>query len=154
MHKVVNQIRDLELIEKELSSNPVGVLALLVDNEKVTQIATTYIYLDKNIFIFMDNEEELFDKIQSDTNVTFTVIKYGKLKKLKDMDFDPTYNLVSVSVAGLIKKIDDQKLFEELQQNYISKYKKSVEGEIDLTGLNKIVIIDSEEIQAFEETGG
>ncbi len=154
MHKVVNQIRDLELIEQELSSNPVGVLALMVENEKVFQIATTFIYLDKNIFIFIDNEEEIFDKIQFDSNVTFTIIKYGKLKKAKDIDFDPTYNLISISIVGIIKKIDDQKLFEELQQNYLIKYKKNVGGEVNLAGLSRAVIIDSEEIQAFEETGG
>ena len=154
MHKIVNQIRDLELIEKELSSNPVGVLALLLDSEKVVQIATTFIYQDKNIFIFLDDDDELYDKIQFDTNVTFTILKYGKLKKTKDMEFEPTYDLFSISLAGIIKKIDEIKLFEELQKKYVAKYKKNTDGEIDLSILNRVVIIDSEEIQAFEETGG
>ena len=154
MHIAVNQIRDLELIEKELSSNPAGVLALMLDNEKVSQIATTFLYLDKNIFIFFGNDDELFDKIQFETNVTFTILKYGKIKKEKNMVFEPTYNLFSISISGLVKKVDEPKLLEELQQNYISKYKKSVEEKIDLSTISKAIIIDTEEIQAFEETGG
>jgi len=154
MHKIVNQIRDLELIEKELSSNPVGVLAIMIDSEKVAQIATTFIYQDKNVFIFLESDNELYDKIQFDTNVTFTILKYGKLKRTKDMEFEPTYNLFSISISGIIKKIDEVKLFEELQKKYITKYKKVAGGEVDLSILHRVVIIDSEEIQAFEETGG
>lgn len=153
MHKVVSQIRDLELIEKELTMNPAGILAVMTDSEKVSQIATTFIYLDKNIFVFID-DEEAYENIQFDTSVSFSIMKYGKLRKTKDMDFDPTYNLFSISISGIIKKIEDPKQFEELQQNYIAKYKKDVDGKINLSLLSRAVIIDSEEIQAFEETGG
>ncbi len=154
MHKVVSQIRDLELIEKELLSNPAGILAVITDSEKITQIATTFIYMDKNIFVFIDDNEEAYENIQFDTNVSFTILKYGKLRKTKEMDFDPTYNLVSISISGIIKKIEDPKLFEELQQNYVAKYKKNVDGKLNLSLLSRAVIIDSEEIQAYEETGG
>ena len=153
MHKVVSQIRDLELIEKELTMNPAGILAVMTDSEKVSQIATTFIYLDKNIFVFID-DEEAYENIQFDTSVSFSIMKYGKLRKTKDMDFDPTYNLFSISISGIIKKIEDPKQFKELQQNYIAKYKKDVDGKINLSLLSRAVIIDSEEIQAFEETGG
>lgn len=154
MHKVIKQIRDLEIIEEELTTNPAGVLALMINDESVTQIATTFLYLDKNIYIFFEGEDEIFDKIQFENGVTFTVLKYGKLKKRKDIEFEPTYDLFSISVSGTIKKIDEQKLLEELQQNYIKKYKKNIDDEIDLSSLARAVIVDSEEIQAFEETGG
>jgi predicted FMN-binding regulatory protein PaiB len=70
------------------------------------------------------------------------------------MDFDPTYNFFSISIRGTIKNIDDNKLIEELRENYLKKYKKATEGEINFSALSKIVIIDTEEIQAYEELGG
>jgi hypothetical protein len=42
MHKIINQIRDLYLIEEELNSNHSGVFAFVSD-EKISQAAATYI---------------------------------------------------------------------------------------------------------------
>lgn len=154
MHKNITQIRDLELIESELKTNTAGVVALNHGSDKIAQIATTFLYQDKNIYIFFDDSDEFFENIHFDDYASFTIIKVGKPKKTKEVRFEPTYNFFSISIRGTIKNIDDNKLIEDLRQNYIKKYKKVLEGEINFSALSKIVIIDTEEIQAFEETGG
>jgi len=154
MRKFVLQIRDLDLIENELKSNPAGVFALGIENEKVAQIATTFLYLDKNIYIFFNEEDEFYNSIQFDVGVTFTILRYGNANKPKSVDFDPSYNLFSISVKGIVKKVEEAKLIEDLRKNYINKYQKNIEGKIDYSILSKVILIDTEEIQAVEETGG
>jgi hypothetical protein len=154
MRKFVLHVRDLDLIENELKNNPAGVFALGLENEKIAQIATTFLYLDKNIYIFFSEEDEFYNSIQFDADVTFTILRYGNIGKSKDVDFDPSYNLFSISVKGIVKKVEEAKVIEELRKNYISKYQKSAEGKIDYSILAKAVLIDTEEIQAVEETGG
>jgi len=154
MRKFVLHVRDLDLIENELKSNPAGVFALGLENEKIAQIATTFLYLDKNIYIFFSKEDEFYNSIQFDVEVTFTILRYGNIDKSKDVDFDPSYNLFSISVKGIVKKVEEVKVIEDLRKNYISKYQKSAEGKIDYSILAKAILIDTEEIQAVEETGG
>ena len=154
MHKLLNQVRDLELIEEELNANPVGVMALLSDGEKVSQVATTFLYRDKNIFIFFGNDDELNERLQFNSKVIFTVLRYNHVKKNTEINFDPTYNLFYISISGIIKKIDEQKLIEDLRQKFIKKYKKRASDDYDLSLLSNVAMIDSEEIQAFTEMGG
>ena len=154
MHKVVNQIRDLALIENELKSSLAGVLAMNLENEKLAQIVTPFIYLDKNVYVFFSEGNELFSSIHFDSTASFTIMRLGKAKKTKSMDYDPTYNIFSISIKGMVRKVDDSKLSEDLRQNYLLKYKKSTADKIDFSALTNIIIIDTEEIQALEETGG
>ena len=154
MNKIVSQIRDLSTIEKELSTNPAGVLAISVDNEKVAQLATTFLYQDKNVYLFFDDDDEFFEGISFETNVSFTIIKNDKVKKSKKNNIEPTYSLLAISVNGMMRKVEEQKTIEELKQNYLRKYGKSDGDDLNFPSLNNVVIIDSEEIQAFEETGG
>lgn len=154
MNKIVSQIRDLSTIEKELSTNPAGVLAINVDNEKVAQLATTFLYQDKNVYLFFDDDDEFFEGISFETNVSFTIIKNDKVKKSKKNNIEPTYSLLAISVNGMMRKVEEQKTIEELKQNYLRKYGKSDGDDLNFPSLNNVVIIDSEEIQAFEETGG
>jgi len=154
MRKIVNQVRDMELIEKELQSSLAGVLVLNLTSEKFVQIVTPYIYKDKNIFIFFNNDNELASGIHFDSIVSFTVMRYGKARKTKNIDYDPSYNVFSITIRGVVRKVDDSKVINDLQQNYIQKYKKTINDKIDMSFLSNIIIIDTEEIQAFEETGG
>lgn len=154
MRKIVSQIRDIEVIEKELTACPSGVLAVILKNEKLAQLATPFIYLNKNIFIFFNDESELYSNLHFDSNVSFTIIKTGKAKKTKSMNYEPTYDFISINVLGKIKSVDDQKIIEDIRQNYLLKYKKFREGDFDFSALSKVIIIDSEEIHAIEETGG
>lgn len=154
MQKIVSQIRDLEVIEKELSSNQAGVLALVYDGDKITQLITTFLYMDKNIYIFFHRDDELYDNLQIDSSAIFSILKQGKIKKTKSINFDPTYSIFSITIKGNVKKVDDPKLIEEAKNNYLLKYKKQSDGDIDYSFITKVILIDTEEIHAFEETGG
>lgn len=154
MQKIVNQVRELEKIEKELNSNPVGVRALNVDNEKVIQVTTTFIYIDKNIYIFFGENDEIFGDINSESMASFTVIKYNSNKKRPKLKFEPTYDVFSISVFGQVKNVEENKTLEEVRNSYAKKYKKEISGDINFSHLSKAIILDSVEIQAFEEFGG
>lgn len=138
------QIRDLELIEKELSENFVGVLAVTLKNEKVVQTATTFIYMDKNIYIFFDNESEIYEDINLDTNGSFIILKNESLNE----DTINKYRLMSISISGAVKKVEELKLLDEIKKNYAKKYPEDNEN---LLSLNKALIIDTDEILAFDE---
>jgi nitroimidazol reductase NimA-like FMN-containing flavoprotein (pyridoxamine 5'-phosphate oxidase superfamily) len=154
MHKNITQIRNLDLIESELKTNVAGVLALNHGSDKIAQIAAPFLYQDKNIYIFFSDEDEFFENIHFNDSAAFTIIKIGTGGKTEGIDFEPTYSFLSISIKGKIRKIDDNKLIDDLRQNYLKKYKKTIEGAIDFSTLSRIAIIDSEEIQAFEEAGG
>lgn len=154
MKKIRTQIRDIQHIEKELHNNPVGVLALNLKDDELVQITTTFLYQDKNVFFLLDDKNELYENLKFETSVRFIIVINEKIKKNLKADFTPVYNILSVSVAGLIKKVDDDKLLASLRENYLKKYSsKSDEREKSLK-LNNVVFIDTEEIQAFEEMGG
>lgn len=153
MRKIVSQIRDIVLIENELVNNPNGVLALNLKDDKITQLATTFLYQDKNVYFFFKESDEGFEDIKFETDVSFTIVKNHKIKKTQKSDFNPTYNIFSISVSGLIKEVDDQKSADVLRKNYLKKYSTPDKKEKTLK-FSKVVFIDTEEIQAYEETGG
>ena len=155
MKRIINQIRELDLIEKELHAGTTGVLAVNFNEDKIAQTATTYLYLDKNIYIFFREEDELFERINFQSEVSFTIVKTEKAKKTSKLDFKPGYNIFSITISGLVKKLDDQKIIDDLIQNYLKKYSGGEEGgNKSPAKLSKVVLIDSREIQAIEEIGG
>ena len=139
------QIRDLEFIEKELTENFVGVLAVTLKNEKLVQTAKTFLYLDKNIYIFFENESEIYDDINLDINGSFIILKN---EKLNAQDMINKYRLMSISISGSVKKVEELKLLDEIKKNYAVKYPEDNES---LLSLNKALIIDTDEILAFDE---
>ena len=143
--KKVFQIRDLELIEKELSENFVGVLAVTLKNEKVVQTATTFLYMDKNIYIFFSNESEVYENINLDINGSFIILK-NESSEIKNIS--SKYRLMSISISGAVKKVDELKLLDEIKKNYAKKYPEDNETSLSL---NKALIIDTDEILAFDE---
>jgi general stress protein 26 len=153
MQKTISQIRDIEVIEKELIDNPIGVLAMSLKDEKISQQAITFLYQDKNIYFFFKENDEEFEDIKLESSVCFTIVKNDKVKKSVKEDFISEYNILSITITGLIKVVDDPKLAGSLVENYISKYSKVVDKE-GKPGLTKVVFIDTEEIQAYEEMGG
>ena len=153
MRKIVSQIRDIVLIENELVNSPSGVLALNMKDDKITQLATTFLYQDKNVYFFFNDSDEESEDIKLETDVSFTIVKNNKIRKTQKSDFDPTYNIFSISVSGLIKEVDDLKIADILRKNYLRKYSKPGEKE-KTSKFNKVVFIDTEEIQAYEEIGG
>jgi nitroimidazol reductase NimA-like FMN-containing flavoprotein (pyridoxamine 5'-phosphate oxidase superfamily) len=157
MKKVVTQIRDIEQIEKELNNNPVGVLALSAEGDKIIQIAATFLYQDKNIYFFFNNSDEILENISFNSVVSFTILKNDLVKgskKSAKSDFNPTYCMFSISISGLIKEVEDDKSISNLKKSYLKKYStKSDEKEKNLKNA-KVIFIDTEEIQALEEFGG
>ncbi len=154
MKKIVTQIRDLQHIEKELHTNHIGVLALNLKDDELVQITITFLYQDKNVYFFLDDKNELYENVKFETDVNFTIVKEEKVKKNSKLDFAPIYNILSISVAGLIKKVDDNKLLTSIRKNYLKKYSSKTDEKEKSLKLNRVVFIDTEEIQAFEEIGG
>jgi len=74
MQKKITTIRNLELVEKELNSATAGVISVSLQKAKFAQFATNFVYQDKNIFIFID-DEELLRSIKFDSLSRFTVLK-------------------------------------------------------------------------------
>lgn len=50
MNKKIKVIRDLSLVEKELSASQGGVVAVSLQKENFAQFATNFVYQNKNIF--------------------------------------------------------------------------------------------------------
>ena len=154
MQRIINQIRDLELIESELHESSVGVLALYIDDEKTIQYPTTFLYRDKNIYIFFKNDDELYESIKYNSSASFTVIKQEKAKRGKKLDFIPTYQMFSITLNGLVRKVDEEKTMSNLRQEYLAKYSKKSESTKRTPALANAIIMDSDEIHAQEEIGG
>jgi len=154
MFKNVQQLRNLETIESELKNSTSGIISFYTREEKIVQLAVPFIYLDKNIFIIPRSEDELFDKIHMEVKSSFTVIKNIKPKKRAELDFIPTYDFLSITITGFLKRVEEQKIIDDLVKNYSKKYVKEYNDNDELTGLSKVFFIDTEEIQAFEEAGG
>ena len=148
----VRKIRQLDIIEKELDSIHSGVIALPLE-EDFEQIATSFVYHDKNIFLFIQ-DKELYDDLKFGSLAKFTVIKESKFdKKSKGADED-TYRLFYISVNGILKSVSEKKLRDNIKQNFIQKYSgQLIESEGKSKSFLKLVFIDSEELVATEETG-
>jgi nitroimidazol reductase NimA-like FMN-containing flavoprotein (pyridoxamine 5'-phosphate oxidase superfamily) len=151
MHRKISYIRDLEIIERELNDSSGGILAFNVDGEKVMQHTTTFLYLDKNIYFFLDKADEVYEKINFNGSASFTIVKDERLKKIRAKE--ESYYLFSVSVAGPIRLVDEKKTIEDIKHKYLSKYTLRKHSESRSPQLKELVIIDSEEIQATEEEG-
>ncbi len=151
MHRKISYIRDLEIIEKELNDSSGGILAFNVDGEKAMQYTTTFLYLDKNIYFFLDKDDEVFEKIKFNGFASFTILKDERLKKNRGKE-DPYY-LFSATVLGSIKIVDEKKTIDDIKHKFLSKYSLKKNNETKSTQPRELVMIDSEEIQAAEEEG-
>lgn len=151
MHRKISYIRDLEIIERELNDSSGGILAFNIDGEEVMQYTTTFLYLDKNIYFFLDKADDVYEKINFNGSASFTVVKDERLKKIRGKE--QSYYLFSASVAGPIKLVDEKKTIEDIKHKYLSKYTLRKHSESRSPHLKELVMIDSEEIQATEEEG-
>ena len=152
MHIKVKTIRNLEVIEKELNSISSGVMVLPLE-EDFEQIATNFVYNNKNIYVFIQNNE-LYRNLKFDSIAKFTAIKDARLgKKIKNHKED-IYNLFYISVSGIIKNVREKKLINNIRQSFIQKYSgKLIESESKSKSFSRLICIDSEELTATEETG-
>lgn len=155
MQRIINQIRDLELIENELHEALVGVLALYIDDDKTIQYPTTFLYRDKNVYIFFKQDDEIYESVKYNSSASFTIIRQEKIKRGKRIDFAPTYQLFSITLNGVVRKVDEEKSMTILRQEYLLKYSKKTDtARKNLPELAAAIIMDSDEIHAQEEFGG
>jgi len=154
MQKRTIQIRDLKAIEHGLDNNFAGVLSFYGGEESVAHIPLTFIYLDKNIYLFFNADDEVYASMPYDNTAIFTTVKSEKGKKISNSDFDAVYRFFSVTIKGIIKKVDEVKIIEDIRKRYLKKYSTEIEDTNDHEYLKKLVMIDTEEIQAIEEIGG
>ncbi|MBT8387590.1 MAG: hypothetical protein KJO12_09290 [Ignavibacteria bacterium] len=149
MQKKITIIRNLELVEKELNSATAGVISVSLQKTKFDQYATNFVYQDKNIFIFID-DDELLRSIKFDSLSRFTVLKQ---KTMKDKA-ESIYQLSSIQVTGNLREAEEKKVINDITQSYIQKYTgKLILPDDKSASMGKLVFIDSEELLAFEEIG-
>ncbi len=144
MSKKVIPIKEMTAIEAVLNDAPVGIIAFRSD-DNIIQMTRTFLYLDKNIYIFFDQGEDEFKKIKFERKSSFSI-----LKNLESDTANGLYSILSITISGKTRLVE-QKVFDEIGKSYLKKYrlKKS-----DLSAFGGAVMIDTEEIQAYEESGG
>ncbi len=148
----VKTIRNLEVIEKELDSISSGVIVLPLE-EDFEQIATNFVYHDKNIYVFIQNKE-LYKNLKLESIAKFTAIKETSRGKKNISDKENIYNLFYISVSGIIKNVREKKLINIIKQSFIQKYSgKLIESDSRFKSFSRLVFIDTEELTATEETG-
>ena len=148
----VNTIRNLEVIEKELNSISSGAMVLPLE-EDFEQIATNFVYDNKNIYVFIQNNE-LYRNLKFDSIAKFTAIKDTRLGMKTKNEKESIYSLFYISVSGIIKNVSEKKLINNIKQSFIQKYSgKLIESESKSKSFSRLVCIDSEELTATEETG-
>ena len=151
MKKQITQIRDINEIEKLIKEAITGVLCIHLDNEKLLQLACNFVYLDKNIYTFLDNTDENFEHIKYGSAGSFTIYKNEKMNG-KSKDF--TYKLSFITVNGEIKDIDDIKLVDQVTELYRLKYSSTIKtDDYQLSENLKPIILDSKEIKSVIEEG-
>ena len=73
--------------EKNYKADQIITLQLI--DEKFEQLSTPFLYKDKNIFLFFTHNDELYDDIQFESLVSFTILRNVKDRKTKKADFNP-----------------------------------------------------------------
>ena len=121
MQLKINPVRDLKIIEKELNVTKVGILAYHDDKEKVIQVVTPFVYVNKNIYLFHESNEN-FNRIVLNDNVNFSIFREEKISKENILDFEPVYRFIQIWCGGIIKKVEEPKLAESVMKAYHQKY--------------------------------
>ena len=151
MKKQITQIRDIKEIEKQIVHAPSGVLCIHLDNEKLMQLACNFIYLDKNIYTFLDNTDENYEHVKYGASGSFSV---SSSNKLSEQNSEFTYRLSYITINGEIKDVDDNKLKDQVIELYRIKYSPSIKSEdYEISETLKPILLDTKEIKAQIEEG-
>ena len=153
MNRKIITIRDLALVEKELGSATAGVISVSLKKESFAQFATNFVFQNKNVFFYLENEE-LLRTIKLDALAKFTILKDKNVtKELVDKN-DTLYRLFSIVVTGSIREAEEQKTIKNIAQSFIEKYSgKLLFSDKDNQPRGKLFLIDSEELLAYDEIG-
>jgi hypothetical protein len=147
MKKAFTQVNEITIIEQRLLTGKIGILAFLDLKSRVEQTILPYLYYNKNIYVSFDPKEETPDKINIEEPVNFSIVK-------EKIEFGTTFQTLHITCYGRLKKIDDQKLIEEIGARMDEKYTLTEgNGQYKYSG-EKIYFIDTEELQAMSLAGG
>lgn len=151
MKKQITQIRDIAEIEKQLIQASSGILCIHLANEKLLQIACNFVYLDKNIYTYLDSNDENYELIKYGSAGVFSV---SSSQKLQSQSNEFTYKLSCITINGEIKDVDDNKLKDQIAELYRIKYSPDFKSdEYDLLENLRPIILDTNEIKALIEEG-
>jgi len=154
MRLLINKVRELQIIEKEISGSALGIAAFLDKEEEISQSIVPFIYLDKNIYFFIIDQEVDEENVVIESKISFTIKSDRKADKNKEHETKLKNKYFFVKINGIIRTIDDPKVYESLIKLFQKKYNRSeVESDlfnsIDLNKV-KILMIDTVEIDAME----
>jgi hypothetical protein len=153
MNRKIITIRDLALVEKELGSATAGVVSVSLKKENFAQFATNFVFQNKNVFFYLENEE-LLRTIKLDALAKFTILKDKNVTKELVDKTDTLYRLFSIVVTGSIREAEEQKTIKNIAQSFIEKYSgKLLFSDRDNQPGGKLFLIDSEELLAYDEIG-
>jgi hypothetical protein len=151
MKKQITLIRDIKEIEKLLMQAQSGVLCIHLANEKLMQIACNFIYLDKNIYTYLDSTDENYEHVKYGSVGIFSI---SNSEKVNTAGKDSTYRLSYTTINGEIKDVDDAKLREQIAELYRLKYSRSIDANgYEVSENLKPVILDTKEIKSLIEEG-
>lgn len=150
MKKQITQVRDIAEIEKQLLQTQSGILCIHLSNEKLMQIACNFVYLDKNIYTYLDSTDENYEYVKYGSAGSFSISANENIKKSNEL----SYKLSFITINGEIKDIDDNKLREQITELYRLKYSAQIDASEYIVSENlKPVILDTNEIKALIEEG-
>ena len=150
MKKQITQVRDIAEIEKQLLKAQSGILCIHLSNEKLMQFACNFVYLDKNIYTYLDSTDENFEYVKYGSAGTFSISSNETNVNSKEF----TYRLSFITINGEIKDIDDTKLREQITELYRLKYSAKINASDYILNDNlKPIILDTNEIKALIEEG-
>jgi hypothetical protein len=153
MNKKIKVIRDLSLVEKELSSAQGGVISITLQKDSFAQFATIFVYQNKNIFFYLENEE-LLRTIKLDSPAKFTILNDKNVTKELIEKKEPLYRLFSIVVTGIVREVEEKKTIRDIDQSFIEKYSgKLLLSEKENQTKGKLLVVDSEELLAYDELG-
>lgn len=141
--------RDIIEIEKELENSIAGVLTLRLTKGRNYQIATNFVYLDKNIFVALNKDDENFANIKFNHHGQFIV--YNSDNKKTDAF---NYEVKFISIIGEFREIDDPKQIEIVKEKFFQKFSADSElSDYQIPANLCLCILDSKEIQFIIEQG-
>ncbi|MEI7811211.1 MAG: hypothetical protein WCJ01_02165 [Ignavibacteria bacterium] len=142
-------VMDIEFIEKELSLSKAGVLGFIDVEENLVQNVYPFLYANKNIYIFLEDIDETFQKLNFDLKIIFTVISTENIEEDDPDKSGYFYKFMQIKFTGNVKIEGDKKIVDDLYNQFLQKYSYD-ESNLEYGYLSRIQILslDTEEIQA------
>lgn len=150
MNRTVIQIREINKIEKELTDSSAGVLAVHTLNNEMVQLPGAFLYHNKNIYVTLRENDDLFEEIDYESEVSFAVLRVDSSKSRRKKGVQLKMKITAVTLNGYLKRPEDVVVTKEIKDLFNVKYTGRKYSE---NAENKLVylMLDTSEIKAFEE---